>query len=128
MSNFRKQLDKAYDKKVVGGLEDKTRSTALIAVTELVNNTPVDTGRARGNWNLDINAVNESIDSPEDESGFVTITKAEASLTGLKIDDTAYISNHLPYIERLNDGHSQQSPAGFVEAALQVTNRKAREL
>ena len=39
-----------------------------------------------------------------------------------------YITNNVPYIDRLNNGWSQQSPAGFVDKAVQVavTNFRAR--
>jgi hypothetical protein len=40
-----------------------------------------------------------------------------------------YISNNLPYIDRLNKGHSKQAPAGFIESAINAgltAIRKAR--
>ena len=45
----------------------------------------------------------------------------------LKLDDTVYISNNLPYIQRLNDGYSQQAPENFVESAVQVAEGRLRE-
>lgn len=49
--------------------------------------TPVDTGQARNGWQLDVSQpLNPKITNP------------------------------LPYIGRLNDGHSSQSPAGFIDA------------
>ena len=35
-----------------------------------------------------------------------------------KKDNVAYITNNVPYINKLNDGHSSQAPAHFVEAAI----------
>jgi hypothetical protein len=29
-----------------------------------------------------------------------------------------HVSNAVPYVQSLNDGHSQQAPAGFVQAAI----------
>lgn len=51
--------------------------------------TPVDTGKARLGWQLD-------------------------TTDPLKME----IYNREPHIGRLNDGHSKQSPAGFVERAV----------
>ena len=30
----------------------------------------------------------------------------------------AFISNNVPYIRRLNDGHSKQAPVGFIQRAV----------
>lgn len=60
----------------------------------LIQTTPVDTGRARAGWQL------------ENEGDF------------------AVVSNMVPYIGVLNDGHSQQAPAGFVENEM---DRVARD-
>ncbi|WP_201450287.1 hypothetical protein [Sphingobium yanoikuyae] len=55
---------------------------------DVVRETPVDTGQARQGWQLDL------------------------------IGEQQHIQNSVPYISRLNDGHSQQAPAGFIEAAV----------
>ena len=56
--------------------------------------------------------------------------KGDKSLTALssfKLGDSVYIANGLPYIRRLNDGHSTQQPEGFIEKAIQVGVRKGIE-
>jgi hypothetical protein len=60
--------------------------------------TPVDTGRARGNWQVEFNGTQE-----------------------------ATIYNNLPYIERLENGWSQQAPAGFVRVTLSEFERKLNQ-
>ena len=121
ISNHRAQLNKAYDEKVVKKLDHVVRGTALLALGELKVNTPVLTGRARSNWHIDLNQVDVSLVEPGTEPN-------RGVVNSYKINDTIYISNNLPYIRRLNEGHSQQSPAGFVDAAIQVAKRKAAEL
>lgn len=38
---------------------------------------------------------------------------------GYRLGDTdVIIENKVPYIERLNEGHSKQAPAGFVEDVI----------
>lgn len=112
MTDFKGRIAKVYQEKVIKPLEKRVRAVALKVDSELVNTTPVDTGRARANWlptlNIPANYSNASLtpQSPED------VTKA------FKITDTIYITNNLPYINRLNDGYSQKAPAGFVQMAI----------
>lgn len=121
-SDFRRQLDRAYDVKVLGTLEKKIKTTVFAIDAVLVRDTPVDTGRARSNWIASVNAPSVAIVEPGQKP------PTEAALGSFKVTDTAYISNNLPYIRRLNDGYSQQAPAGFVEKAVQsgisVANRR----
>ena len=57
--------------------------------------TPVDTGRARSGWDID--------------------------LTG----SGAIVQNEVPYVGRLNRGSSTQAPAGFIEAELDAALRRS---
>jgi hypothetical protein len=124
-SQFRAQLEAAYQKKVVDTQTTAVRRTILSVHAELVKNTPVDTGRARSNWWPEINSISVEIREPDNASS--SSAQAVSVAQRFKMDDTAYISNNLPYIRRLNDGHSQQAPAGFVEAAVQIGELKAKD-
>lgn len=112
-SDFRRQLDRAYDVKVIGTLEKKIKTTVLAVDAALVMNTPVDTGRARSNWIASLNAPSVAMVEPGQKPD------TGAAVSSFKVTDTAYIANNLPYIRRLNEGHSKQRPAGFVEKAVQ---------
>lgn len=80
--------------------------------------TPVDTGRARFGWCVAINSIPDFVPPvgnyslpPMPELGTITVK------------DTIYIANNLPYIVPLNNGHSKQAPARFVEmVAARVQN------
>lgn len=124
-NNFRDQLNKAYDEKVLKKHKDVVRYTALTVFTQIVQNTPVDTGRARSNWHIDVNNVDVRLVEPNNEDPSAKAMNATATY---KIDDRIFISNNLPYIRRLDEGYSQQAPAGFVDAAIQVGVRQAEEL
>jgi hypothetical protein len=125
-SNHRAELEAAYQKKVVQRLERTVRQVGLIVFGEIVSNTPVDTGRARGNWNIDLNAPDLSNENAPNPSG--DTSKAAPLVASYKLDDKIFIANNLPYIRRLDEGHSTQAPAGFVDAAIQVGVQKASEL
>lgn len=120
MANFRDQLNKAYKNKVLGQLEKTIRAVALVVDSELVNTTPVDTGRARSNWIPSINVVNPVTVEPNNKPSIAPVLKE------FKITDTILISNNLPYIRRLNEGSSKQAPAGFVDAAVAKGKRVIR--
>lgn len=101
---------------------EDVRATSLLLLTGLIKKTPVDTGRARGNWFLSIGSPIKKEDNsrraPEATSEGITVSER------IEPTDTAYITNNLPYIERLNEGHSEQAPAKFIEMEiLRVTKR-----
>ncbi len=120
MTDFQTQLNNAYQKKVIQKLERTVRAVALIVDAELVATTPVDTGRARSNWNPSLNVPDSSIVEPNQKKSINPVAAA------YKITDTILISNNLPYIKALNNGSSQQAPAGFVDAALAKGKRAVK--
>lgn len=86
--------------------------------------TPVDIGWARANW---VPSVGEPILLPDIKNPDPTHVAArnqqrDAALNqvlGYRLTDgPLFNSNNVVYIARLNDGHSPQSPPGFVQAAL----------
>lgn len=110
-----------------GNAEELIQKVALAVDTNVVIATPVDTGRARGNWQASIGSPKRSKLGPRSASA--TIAEAQAVIAGYKDGDTIYLSNNLPYIRRLNDGWSAQAPKSFVQIAIlnglkAVANRK----
>lgn len=111
---------------------DRTvRRAALAADQAVVLATPVDKGRARSNWLVELDAPRRDTIDPyvPGEGGSTGGANASAALAqgaavigGYDGDrHTAIaISNNLPYIGRLNAGSSRQAPAGFVEKAVQA--------
>lgn len=94
---------------------------------DLVYVTPVDTSQALSNWQVRINQPVEAQIKPYyagSKGSTRSASAAEALNVGKRIAATAkpgepiFISNVLPYIKRLNDGHSKQQPAGFVERSV----------
>ncbi|RTL04578.1 hypothetical protein EKK58_10260 [Candidatus Dependentiae bacterium] len=98
------------------------RKVVLAVDAAVVLATPVLTGRARSNWipSLDKPVTKELKKESYDKTGGEAIAAAQSVAAGIKFGSDVYISNNLPYINRLNQGHSQQAPAGFVEKAVQA--------
>lgn len=102
----------------------------------VVRRTPVDTGRARGNWQIGTGSCPDGViaridkrplgeDPGYDEKGNARAFDGKQSVV--------YIANNLPYIEALEDGHSQaQAPAGMVSVTVgefeAVVRRNAERL
>ena len=86
----------------------------------VVIGTPVDTGRARGNWLVGIGTAPAGTRENLDKGGSATIQAAITTIGGYPVNalPDLWIVNNLPYIGRLNDGWSEQAPAKFVEAAI----------
>lgn len=94
------------------------RRVALNIDSALVLTTPVDTGRARSNWQVSIGKTAAgTIDQPMSPSE--TVGNAKSELAKLRdSDDRIHITNNLPYIQRLNEGWSPQQPPGYVDTAI----------
>lgn len=61
-------------------------------------------------------------------SASATEADARSKIAGVKLGETIYIVNGLPYATRLNQGWSSQAPAGFFELAVaEVANKVAEE-
>lgn len=102
------------------------KGAALIGLRTVILATPVDTGRARGNWNVGINEVDPTARS-EDPSGRNAIARG-TQVIGSYVTGTITLSNGLPYIQALDQGHSAQAPAGMTaQAKLAVRNYIERE-
>lgn len=84
----------------------------------MVDMSPVDTGRFRGNWQVEIGRDPTAELPDKDKSGNPTKEKGTATVKGCPPFQPVYIANNLPYGPTLNDGHSKQAPAGFVEIAV----------
>lgn len=93
-----------------------TRGLALRVLSGVVLKTPVDTGRARGNWQTNVGrGTREEIDV-EDKGGNSTVAKGLAAIGKQKGFQQISLDNNVPYIGRLEDGSSRQSPPGNMVA------------
>lgn len=87
--------------------------------TRVVLDTPVDTGRARGNWFASLSTPSSEVDDDAvDKSGAGAIAGIDRLAAGIKIGEVAWLTNNLPYILPLENGHSKQAPTGMVDVNL----------
>jgi hypothetical protein len=75
-------------------------------------------GRARGNWFVSIGSAYLGTTEAVDAAGGATIQRGQAVINSAAPLTAIHITNNLPYIVPLNQGHSKQAPAAFVETAV----------
>lgn len=102
------------------------RKVALSLHDRIVQRTPVDTGRARSSWTLQIDTADtatqpESVQYSPAQAASIATGLAASRITGLT-DAAPYrdvwIANNVPYIEKLEGGSSKQAPSGMVAISL----------
>ncbi len=112
----------------------KVMKKAALAVDQtVVMATPVDTGRARSNWIVSLGEPVDVIRRPyaplpegQDPSKIGETGNAQGAINQAKAEIERHktgaicVTNNLPYIGRLNEGHSSQAGAMFVEEAVQA--------
>jgi hypothetical protein len=79
------------------------RKISLDAYTRVTKKTPVDTGRARANWNLSVGNI-------DDTTTQSVMQKSPMLPKNTGLTKAIYITNSLPYINALEHGHSTQAP------------------
>ena len=124
--SFTLHMDK-ITKKAGAQADNLVKKIAIDVMSSVVNKSPVDTGRFRGNWQLGVGAVDGDTSSANDKSGTGAIAKASLELTSFKSGTTIYISNSLPYAQRLENGYSNQAPQGMVRLTVIEFKRNIRK-
>lgn len=115
MAGFADQIE-AWSDKAMHRLTLAHRKIALEAFTRVIMRSPVDTGRFRGNWQISIDELKME-DLPLDHidpTGANVIAEVREVLETLFAGTVVYLANNLPYAQRLENGWSDQAPAGMV--------------
>lgn len=109
------EIDKAW-LETQDDMRDAVVVLGLTANNLIDAKSPVDTGRFRGNWSLAIGAPDTSVTATVDPSGGATVARNANAMMAYpeKAWPPVYITNNLPYAERLEDGYSKQAPGGMV--------------
>jgi len=113
------------------------RAVALAADQAVVLATPVDTGNARSNWQVGLNAPVVSERTPyapgnrlglgEQANAQAAMEQARQVVAGRGFGQSVWISNNVNYIGKLNEGFSRQAPANFVEMGILAAVEAARQ-
>lgn len=92
--------------------------------------TPIDTGFARANWDAALGAEAAGGTAGGDESPDPAAAEQRVldAILRMRAGDVLFMRNTAPYARRLEFGHSQQAPAGFVGLTLAAAPQIARDV
>lgn len=100
-----------------GDIAYKLHQFVVAGCPENPKGTPVDTGWARANWAVYIGMTCPTM--PIGERGkHSLIFDARTMTLSVPKNPFIWVYNNVPYIEKLEDGSSQQAPTGMVSGAL----------
>jgi hypothetical protein len=135
MSSFALDL-KAFGDKAVGKTELIVRKVALDLLRGVVLMTPVLTGRARANWQTTIGtpAIGEVpwVEGSPGGAADKALSDGQVEVAAAQGDVTIFLTNNVPYIVALEEGHSKQAPEGMVRQTIArfpyLVKQEAREV
>jgi len=99
--------------KVNGRVDTTIRKATIELFSAVIKGTPVDTGRARANWQCTIGSPHTEEVQKTDKEGSSSIADVKATVPS-KSGQVVWLANNVPYIQKLEYGSSQQAPAGMV--------------
>lgn len=104
---------------------DKVKKAFAISLFgSVIMDTPVDTGRLRGNWQCSIGSQDTSVTDNTDKYGSLTVNAMQLKVKGSRGEDAIFLSNSLPYASRIEyDGWSHtKAPNGMVRRNVARAN------
>jgi len=118
---------KALIAKTTARADETVRAVTLELFSEVIQRTPVDTGRLKGNWQTTVGAPANGVTDRLDTSGDLAIAEAKGGIGGL--GTITYLSNNLPYAYRIEyEGWSHtKAPAGMVRVSMARIEQIVRE-
>ena len=123
---------KNFTNKAEKNSEKIFRGTAISLFGRIIKRTPVDSGRLKGNWQVDVNQPAtgnvENIDAtPVKAMSGGSAIKIQAGIGKPSLSDTIYMVNNLPYAKTIEGGSSTQAPSGMVAVSLTEFKRVLKE-
>lgn len=95
-------------------IDSVRRGVVIKLFSAVILDTPVDTGRARGNWQVSKGAPIRNEIERDDKGGQAPISEVNRAAQDSTGDEPLFLSNNLPYIGKLEEGYSGKAPEGMV--------------
>jgi hypothetical protein len=102
----------------LGVVNELKQETVIELFSSIILDTPVDTGRLRGNWNTSLDRPNLMTSDETDKSGRKTIAEMQNKVLSAELSSSMYLTNNLPYAVAIENGHSKNRPQGMVRTNL----------
>lgn len=114
--SFASDLAKFADKTRIRA-DQVVRKITIDITRDIVRATPVDTGLARSSYFFGPVRVS-TVGKDMSKNGSPSNQRAQEFASTLKAGGVFYITNNLPYIMKLEFGHSKQAPAGMARRTV----------
>lgn len=104
-------------------IDIQIRKSTIELFGSVIKMTPVDTGRAKGNWQCTVGTAASSEIDRDDGSKKDSLSSSKAYEEVVKTvprsGNVVWLANNLSYIRYLEYGSSQQAPLGMVRVSLE---------
>lgn len=133
-SNFKQfsaEVGLFAEEEVPRRVQQAQQKIGLQALRGVVLKTPVDTGRARANWQTTIGTpASGELDRQDksDTNSNIAIAQGSQVVEAAQPFSVIWLTNNLPYIERLENGYSQQAPNGMVSTTVTEISSQFRRI
>ena len=110
---FQSQVLK-HQVETIKGFDQFRRAVVLALFKSVIMDTPVDTGRLRGSWQVSLGAPSAANPERFDKRGTLTLATILPNIGG--VNDTVYLTSNLPYafgIEFLGKS-KEKAPQGMI--------------
>jgi len=128
--SFSKDINR-FGRKLEKTAEAIFRGTALDLFSRIVKRTPVMDGPLRGNWQIGLNVAPKGKLNTADKNGANTIATGNSKLRAVKLGDSVFVTNNLPYAGVIEHGGKNRRPHGMVKVTVaeyqNVVNANARK-
>lgn len=125
LREFEAGLDRWFERELPETISKIQLKLAFDIFAALVRLSPVDSGRYRGSWTMAEGTPDEATlpeamgHRPGDRPVYGPAKAAAIRIaTTWAALNVIWLANHLPYAERLEEGHSGQAPIGVAGAVL----------
>lgn len=94
------------------------RKVAFELFRSVIIKSPVDTGRFKSNWQVNIGAAPSGVLPTKDKSGAAALARVATETLQFQVGQVIYLVNNLSYARALEYGWSKQAPAGMVRISV----------
>lgn len=122
--SFSSQIKKAR-KEMLSEADEYRKAVTIKLFNSVIQDTPVDTGRLRGNWQTsEGSAISTTTERTDQAAALQEVQKVvEASQPETQI----HLTNNLPYAAAIEFGSSGQAPEGMVRKNVARIEQILRE-
>ena len=107
----------SFSLQLISEADTRTKKITGEMLQQVVVRSPVDSGAFRQNHRVSIGSVDKSFDV--NDAGNDALSKGIRTIqAGGGLGKIVYISNSLPYAEKLENGYSQQAPQGIYSLSF----------